>query len=184
MSTLAEQVVEQLKTDMDNVYDAGYQKGKSEGGISSIDYLSRYFNIENKEEWVVGEFTLLSDVSSGYITIANPSGQVPKEFVVFTKTINKFVKKMQEITWGEQLLVGGYNVGNILDDHNDNRTIIIFRPSSNSKIFCGYSIENTAYNLVNNSCPSIGTSESLYFRTGTQGQTKWFAGEYYVAVRV
>lgn len=32
MSTLAEQVVEQLKTDMDNVYDAGYQKGKSEGG--------------------------------------------------------------------------------------------------------------------------------------------------------
>ena len=37
MSTLAEQVVEQLKTDMDNVYDAGYQKGKSEGG--GKDYL-------------------------------------------------------------------------------------------------------------------------------------------------
>lgn len=32
MNTLAEEVVEQLKTDMDNVYDAGYQKGKSEGG--------------------------------------------------------------------------------------------------------------------------------------------------------
>ena len=37
MSTLAEQVVEQLKTDMDNVYDAGYQKGKSEGGGSYYD---------------------------------------------------------------------------------------------------------------------------------------------------
>lgn len=37
MSTLAEQVVEQLKTDMDNVYDAGYQKGKSEGGDSYYD---------------------------------------------------------------------------------------------------------------------------------------------------
>lgn len=38
MSTLAEQVVEQLKTDMDNVYDAGYQKGKSEGGIDLFQY--------------------------------------------------------------------------------------------------------------------------------------------------
>ncbi len=37
MSTLAEQVVEQLKTDMDNVYDAGYQKGKSEGGDSCYE---------------------------------------------------------------------------------------------------------------------------------------------------
>lgn len=37
MSTLAEQVVEQLKTDMDNVYDAGYQKGKSEGGETTLD---------------------------------------------------------------------------------------------------------------------------------------------------
>ncbi len=38
MSTLAEQVVEQLKTDMDNVYDAGYQKGKSEGGENYLQY--------------------------------------------------------------------------------------------------------------------------------------------------
>ena len=38
MSTLAEQVVEQLKTDMDNVYDAGYQKGKSEGGEDFYQY--------------------------------------------------------------------------------------------------------------------------------------------------
>lgn len=39
MSTLAEQVVEQLKTDMDNVYDAGYQKGKSEGGVDYLKYV-------------------------------------------------------------------------------------------------------------------------------------------------
>lgn len=184
MSTLAEQVVEQLKTDMDNVYDAGYQKGKSEGGIFPIDYLSSYFNIENKEEWVVGEFTLLSDVSSGYLTISNPAGQVPKEFVVFTKTLNKLVEKLQEISYGDQVLVGGYNIGNILDDHDDNRTIIIRHPEPKSQIFCSYSMNSTEYNLVNASCPSVGTSENLYFRTGTQGQTKWYAGEYYVAVRV
>lgn len=40
--SLAEQVVEQLKTDMDNVYDAGYQKGKSEGG--GIDHLTSLFS--------------------------------------------------------------------------------------------------------------------------------------------
>lgn len=57
MSTLAEQVVEQLKTDMDNVYDAGYQKGKSEGGgydFSKARYL-RFFDMNpfNKAEVVL-----------------------------------------------------------------------------------------------------------------------------------
>jgi hypothetical protein len=36
MSTLAEQVVEQLKTDMDNVYDAGYQKGVLASGSATL----------------------------------------------------------------------------------------------------------------------------------------------------
>ena len=44
MSTLAEQVVEQLKTDMDNVYDAGYQKGLKE--IGGLD-ISK-FGIQNE----------------------------------------------------------------------------------------------------------------------------------------
>lgn len=46
MSTLAEQVVTQLKTDMDNVYDAGYQKGKSEGGGEDYLRLVSSFNIK------------------------------------------------------------------------------------------------------------------------------------------
>ena len=44
MSTLAEQVVEQLKTDMDNVYDAGYQKGLKE--IGGLDVSK--FGIQNE----------------------------------------------------------------------------------------------------------------------------------------
>ena len=44
MSTLAEQVVEQLKIDMDNVYDAGYQKGLKE--IGGLD-ISK-FGIQNE----------------------------------------------------------------------------------------------------------------------------------------
>ena len=47
MSTLAEQVVEQLKNDMDNVYDAGYQKGKLEGGTDT--------GVGSREWWL--EFT-------------------------------------------------------------------------------------------------------------------------------
>lgn len=38
MSTLAEQVVEQLKTDMDNVHNAGYQKGVSETDGYGVGY--------------------------------------------------------------------------------------------------------------------------------------------------
>lgn len=38
MSTLAEQVVEQLKTDMNNVYDVGYQKGVSETDGYGVGY--------------------------------------------------------------------------------------------------------------------------------------------------
>lgn len=38
MSTLAEQVVAQLKTDMDNVYDAGYQKGAKESDGYGVGY--------------------------------------------------------------------------------------------------------------------------------------------------
>lgn len=44
MSTLAEQVVEQLKTDMDNVYDAGYQKGLKEVGGLDVSK----FGIQNE----------------------------------------------------------------------------------------------------------------------------------------
>ena len=44
MSTLAEQVVEQLKIDMDNVYDAGYQKGLKE--IGGLDVSK--FGIQNE----------------------------------------------------------------------------------------------------------------------------------------
>lgn len=44
MSTLAEQVVDQLKTDMDNVYDAGYQKGLKEVGGLDVSK----FGIQNE----------------------------------------------------------------------------------------------------------------------------------------
>lgn len=162
------------------VYDAGYEAGKAK---APIDYLSQYFNIENKEEWVVGEFTLLSDATSGYLTIPNPAGQVPKEFVVFTKTPNELKKKSAAMNGGH-VLAGGYNVGNILDDKDDNRTIAVQRAYVKSQIFTEYTISATLYNLVNASCPSIATSENLYFRTGTENSTKWYAGEYYVAVRV
>ena len=182
--TTAEKL-QQIAENEQKVYDAGYEKGKAEGGgMTPIDYLSLYFNIENKEEWTAGEFTLLSDATSGYLTIPNPAGQVPKEFVVFTKTLNKLVEKLQEYGYGNQVLIGGYNTGNILDDHDNNRTITIFSPSKKAQIFCAYWMQTTQYNLVNTSCPSVATSKNLYFRTGDIGQTKWHAGEYYVAVRV
>ena len=181
--TIAEKL-QQIAENEQKVYNAGFKAGKAEsGGITPIDYLSLYFNIENKEEWTVGEFTLLSDATSGYLTIPNPAGQVPKEFVVFTKTPNELVKKSLAMN-GEGVLAGGYNVGNILDDKDDNRTIAVKRANVKSQNFTDYAIAATLYNLVNASCPSIATSENLYFRTGTINATKWYAGEYYVAVRV
>lgn len=53
--SLAEQVVEQLKTDMDNVYDAGYQKGKSEGGDSYYDeFWDSYQDYGNRTAYSYG----------------------------------------------------------------------------------------------------------------------------------
>ena len=48
--SLAEQVITQLKTDFDNVYDAGYQKGVSETDVYDVGFSDgqSQFGIQNE----------------------------------------------------------------------------------------------------------------------------------------
>lgn len=82
MSTLAEQVVEQLKTDMDNVYDAGYQKGVLASGSATL-----------------GIKTGTVDVSGGYnMKIPHGCGKLPL-FVIF-EVPKDTSPKLNNVTFG------------------------------------------------------------------------------------
>lgn len=74
-------------------------------------------------------------------------------------------------------VIGGINIGGTKDDNNNNRTISLKTDSIG-----GYMIPNiskTLWNLINSSCPNV-TPNNIYFRTGTDVNTKWGVGKYNV----
>lgn len=76
MSTLAEQVVEQLKTDMDNVYDAGYQKGLKEIGVNDgIEKYARQLQLTSLNIFGKREKVLYLDSATNLSGMCTVQGQ-------------------------------------------------------------------------------------------------------------
>lgn len=111
MSTLAEQVVEQLKTDMDNVYDAGYQKGLKEIGgldVSKFGIINEVkvtnlvtLDYVNENEHNV-EVQLTSD------TVTDFSGVEVHVLSTNMFNIDKFISTSQATKNGNDIIISGY----------------------------------------------------------------------------
>ena len=68
MSTLSEQVIEALKTDFDEVYEAGFEKGQSQGGGSGeVGGITQYVK------------TYATPQLNNLFTIVNPLGGLAKK---------------------------------------------------------------------------------------------------------
>lgn len=149
------------------------------GGVSNSDIVRGVFHVSDIEEYSIGEFTLPSVVSSGYITVPNPANAIPENILVIRKDWYDY----SEVSSAE--LVGGFNYGNTTaDDSTHNRTINRSRDSHvDTELFSRMFLAKSGYNLLSTAAPSP-TSEYIYLRAGNvSGSTKWLAGTYIIAVK-
>lgn len=149
------------------------------GGVSNSDIVRGVFLVSDIEEYSIGEFTLPSAVSSGYITVPNPANATPGNILVIRKDWYDY----SGVSSAE--LVGGFNYGNTTaDDSIHNRTINRSRDSHvDTELFSRMFLSKSSYNLLSSSNPT-STSEYVYLRAGNNaGATKWNPGTYLIAVK-
>ncbi len=160
MSTLAEQVVEQLKTDMDNVYDAGYQRGLKE--VGGVDVSK--FGIQNEVKGTnivtldyVNENEHNVEVQLSSDTVTDFSG-------VEVKCTGSQLFDLESCVGFESLYV---NFDNEIDV--ENRTITITNKSNNTGFLkLGHLLAGTYY-LSCLAEPSADTITSFLISKGSMG---------------
>lgn len=151
MSTLAEQVVEQLKTDMDNVYDAGYQKGLKE--IGGVDV--SLFGIQN-------EVTGTGLVTCDYVNENEHNVEVKLSSDTVTDFSGKTVKVIKNQLLPEQDMV--YKV------YDYNPTVDVVLPAGGYTL---YSVDGTSLicvitNVTDNIIMNTSSNKMFNFTLDSQ----------------
>lgn len=147
-------------------------------------------NFDKNENWTYSKFEVTENIANATVNTAiripNPIGRIPQKYYVLptTETISKILANVSTANLS-QWCFGGYNIGNIDADSNDNRTVAFnIVLSSNSYLKYGQLAPvATAWNLVSSSAGGIADSEYINIRhNGSQNPTKFVAGEYIIAV--
>lgn len=128
------------------------------------------------ETWTTSKFTLTSSQTGNGFDVPNPSGKVPNQIFVIKLDIDYSITPQ---------VIGGYNIGNIITDNNDNRTFKLGAESMNGIMQHELmrAIQVTNWNFQSSSY-GASTAEVIKIRSGTyEGGTVWLAGEYILAVK-
>lgn len=164
--------LDQMATEIAGITGGGGGSASSDFMISSVLSVTPVFD----DTWATAEFTLASAKTAPF-TVPNPLGAVPTQILVFKKNIDRS-------NLGG--LVGGYNAGNIIDDSNDNRTLILSDTAQNKSKIPNDMIRlvsPTVYNFMNEASGGKATADNIYIRAGADKDVLWTAGDYVIGVK-
>ncbi len=132
--------------------------------------------------WTVTEFTLVSDATAPF-EVPNPIAKVPTAYIALKKD---FDYSVLNVSTAYNMVFGGYNIGNTIEDNNYNRLIWIGNQASNGvmpvDVQLVYPIAVSNWRATDS---SSGASDAEYirFRAGGSPHTTWPAGTYLLAVK-
>ena len=133
--------------------------------------------------WTVTEFTLVSDAIAPF-EVPNPIAAVPTAYIALKKD---FDYSKLNVSTVYQMTVGGYNIGNTIENTMYNRLIWIRNTSTNNSVMptdirLVYSI-NVGHREAVTSDSGVADAEYIRFRAGSHFYYLWPAGTYLLAVK-
>ena len=132
--------------------------------------------------WTVTEFTLVSDATAPF-EVPNPIAKVPTAYIALRKD---FDYSVLNVSTAQNRVVGGYNIGNTIEDNMYNRLIWITNRSNTVVIPVDvqlvYEFAVSNWNAVNSSS-GVSDAEYIRFRAGGSQNVRWHAGTYLLAVK-
>ncbi len=182
--TLADAIRSTAGTDEDLTFPEGFVEAvegiEAGGGETLVNKISDVLSLVPAfdDTWTTTKFTLASAPPQPGFDIPNPIGRIPEQIFVLKLDI--------DYTIGDHV-IGGYNIGNITADHNDNRTIRIDSSGGNGTIPDTNNlirrIVATNWNFQSDGY-GASTEDAIKVRVGTSGTNNvWLAGEYILAVK-
>ena len=165
--------LDQMPTEIEGIQSGG-------GGETMRNMISEVLSLVPvfDDTWTTVKFTLTSNQTDGGFTVPNPLGKEPGQIFAFKTNIDYSVSPQ---------VIGGFNIGNITDDNDNNRTISLSNAAGSTTLpvdndlirivsYTNWNLQSTAWGK--------STADEIRIRAGWSAQnTLWLAGEYILAVK-